>query len=114
MELEKHHGRPTNWGETNNHVLLEDKMLTPSVLAWMEQGYKSVTEGVKGCEIGAFRTVARQTGHRQIVSLRQPAMFQRNDMVNLMTIDGNVMVDKAVLAPLLRPPKHEVSQRRRD
>ena len=57
-------------------------MLPPGVLAWVEQGHKSVAQGVKGRKIRAFRTVALQTGHRHIVSLRLPAMFQRNDMIN--------------------------------
>jgi hypothetical protein len=109
IELEEHHGSPTNWGESNNAGVLKNKMRTPGVLAWVEQGHKSVAEGVKGRQIRAFRTVAWQTGHRQIVSLRLPAMFQRNDMINFMTIDGNVLVHKAVLAPLSRPLKHEVS-----
>jgi hypothetical protein len=55
----------------------------------------------------------RQTGDRQIVSLCLPAMFQRNDMINLMAVNGHVLVDKAVLAPLSRSLKHEVSQHRR-
>ena len=89
-------------------------MLTPGVPAWVEQGHKSVTEGIKGREIGAFRTVVRQTGHRQIVSLRLPAMFQRNDMINFMAIDRHVLVDQTVLTPLSRPLKYEVSQRQRN
>ena len=89
-------------------------MRTPGVLAWVEQGYKSIAEGVKGRQIRAFRTVAWQTGHRQIVSLRLPTVFQRNDMINLMAIDRNVLVDQAVLTPLSRSLKHKVPQRRRD
>jgi hypothetical protein len=84
------------------------------VLAWVEQGHKSVAEGVKGRQIGAFRTVAWQTGHRQIVSLRLPAMFQRNDMINLMAIDRNILMDQAVLASLSRSREHEVTQRSGD
>ena len=89
-------------------------MLTPGVPAGVEQGHNSVAERVKGREIGAFRTVARQTGHRQIVSLRLPAMFQRNDMINFMPIDRHVLVDQTVLTPLSRPLKYEVSQRQRN
>jgi hypothetical protein len=114
IELEEYYGSPTNWGEPNNNGVLKDEMLTPDVLAWVEQGHKSVTEGVKGREIGAFRTVARQTGHCQIVSLRLPTMFQSNNMINLMAIDRNFLVDQAVLTPLSRSLKHEVPQRRRD
>ena len=114
IEFEEYYGSPTYWGETNNDGVLKEEMLTPDVLAWVEQGHNSVAEGVKGREIGAFRTVARQTGHRQIVSLRLPAMFQRNDMINLMAIDRNVLVDRAVLAPLSCPFKHKIPQRRRD
>src|SRR5690349_8972576 len=68
IELEEYYGSPTNWSETNNDGVLKDEMLTPDVLAWVEQEHKSVTERVKGREIGAFRTVARQTSYRQIVS----------------------------------------------
>jgi hypothetical protein len=93
IELEEYYSSSTAWGETNNDGVLTDEMLTPDVLARVEQGHKSVTAGVKGREIGAFRTVARQTGHRQIVSLRLPAMLQRNDMINLMAIDRNVLVN---------------------
>jgi hypothetical protein len=114
IELEEYHSSPTNKGETNNDSVFKDEMLTPAHLAWVEQGHKSVTEGVKGGEIGAFRTVARQTGHCQIVSLRWPTMFQSNNMINLMAIDRNVLVDQAVLTPLSRSLKHEVPQRRRD
>jgi len=114
IELEEYYGSPTSWGETNNDGILKEEMLTPGVLTWVEQGHKSVAEEVKGRQIGAFRTVARQTGHRQIVSLRLPAMFQRNDMINLMAIDRNVLVDQAVLTPLSRSLKHKVPQRRRD
>lgn len=64
IELEEYHGSPTNGGETNNEGIFEDKMLMPDVLTWVEQGHKSVTEGVKARQIGAFRTVARQTGRR--------------------------------------------------
>ena len=56
----------------------------------------------------------RQTGRRQIVSPRLPTMFQRNDMINLMAIDRNVLRDQAVFAPLSRSLKHEVPQRSRD
>jgi hypothetical protein len=57
IELEEYHGSPTNGGETNNEGIFEDKMLMPDVLTWVEQGHKSVTEGVKARQIGAFRTV---------------------------------------------------------
>src|SRR5215510_8835948 len=114
IELEEYYGSLTNWSETNNDGVLKDAMLTPDVLAWAEQAHKSVTEEVKGREIGAFRTFARQTGHCQIVSLRLPNMFQRNDMINLMAIDRSVLVDQAVLTSLSCPFKHEIPQRRKD
>jgi hypothetical protein len=114
IELEEDHSGSTDWSETDNGGIIEDKMLTPGVLAWVEQGYNGVPEGVEGREIGAFITIARQTGHRQIVSLCLPAMFQRNDMVNLMAIDGNVLVNEAVLAPSSRPLKHQLPKRGKD
>jgi hypothetical protein len=114
IELEEHHGSPTNGGETNNEGILVDKMLLPGVLSWVKQEHKSATERIKSCEIRAFCTVARQTGRCQIVSLRLPTMFQRNDMINFMAIDRNVLGDQAVLTPLSRSIKHEVPQRRRD
>ena len=89
IELEEYHGSPTNGGETNNEGIREDKMLMPDVLTWVEQGHKSVTEGVKARQIGAFRTVARHTGRRQIISLRLPAMFQRNNVTTQADQKGN-------------------------
>ena len=63
IELEEYYGSAANWGKPNNDGVLKDEMLAPDVLARVEQGHKSVTDGVKGREIRAFRTVARQTGH---------------------------------------------------
>jgi hypothetical protein len=114
IELEKHYSSPTYWGETNNEGILKDKMLIPGVLAWVEQGHKSATKRIKSREIRAFCTVARQTGRCQIVSLRLPTMLQRNDMINFMAIDRNVLRDQAVLTSLARSLKHEAPQRRRD
>jgi hypothetical protein len=49
-----------------------------------------------------------------MVSLRLSAMFQRNDMINLMAIDRSILMDQAVLAPPSRSLEHEVSQRSRN
>src|SRR5262245_56236663 len=54
IELEEYYGSPTNWGETNDDGVLKEEMLTPGVLTWVEQGHKSVTEGVKGRQMEPF------------------------------------------------------------
>ena len=97
IELEEHHGSSTNGGETNNEGILEDKMLIPGVLAWVEQGTRALLRGVK---------VVR--------SEPLPTMFQRNDMINLRAIERHVLEEQAVCAPLSRSLKHEVPQRRKD
>src|SRR5262245_53299583 len=77
IELEEYYGSPTNWGETNDDGILKEEMLSPGVLTWVDRGTIVLLREGKGRQIGAFRTVTRQTGRRQIVSLRLPAMFQR-------------------------------------
>ena len=59
IEFEEHHSSSTNWGETNNNGVLEAKMLTPGVLAWVEQGHNSLQTHVWSNACAAMRKEGR-------------------------------------------------------
>jgi hypothetical protein len=50
IELEEDHSGSTDWREIDNDGVIEGKMLTPGVLAWVEPGYNGVAGGVEGRE----------------------------------------------------------------
>jgi hypothetical protein len=89
-------------------------MFGPSVLAWMKERDHYIAERVEACEVRALATVACQAGEGKIIGLSLAAVLARDDMVNLVRVDGNVLVDKAVLTFALRSLGYQPSQGMRD
>ena len=62
----------------------ENKVVRPSVAAWMKQGCHFARHGIDPGQIGTFMKIASVAGKRQIVGFVETAVLFRNDVFDVM------------------------------
>jgi hypothetical protein len=92
IKLEQQYTRPAGRRDANNACAVKIEMFCPSVVAWIKETHHCVADGIKACAVRSLVTVACQTSESKIIRLGGASVFESDDMVNLMTVYGDVLV----------------------
>ena len=71
-------------------------------MPWVKELNDSSIERVTACQVGAFVTIAVQTGKSQIVRVRAPTVLARNDVINVEREWIGIDRQMTVLASMVR------------
>ena len=85
--------------ERNNHPSLQQKMVSPLLLARVKERDNFFCLWVGRCHIAPLIAIAKHTSIGQIALYRSAAMFASQNVVNLMGSIAVVFADQAILAP---------------
>ena len=90
------------------------KMLAPGLSAGIEDGNNRAIRRVNGCKVRTFVAVAIEAGQREIAFDSLAAVFERNEMIEVMGERRIVLMNQTVFTPPVGSLDHELAERRWD
>src|SRR5579883_3403012 len=97
IEFQKRNCDPPYCYQWLNLTILEAKMLTPALLAWVIERRQVACQAIVRCDITSFCAVTLEAGVRKVRICCATTMFPGNDMIWFMRIGWLAVWHKAIL-----------------
>lgn len=102
--IELHHGCCGPPGRCQSDDLRANQLevFLPALCARIEEWCNVASQGINRSDVRAFSVVAESASQGQILTDCRPAMFERDDMVNLMSLRPVILMQETVFTSFAR------------